>query len=64
MRFTNVDLGDGSSAGACHHGFALLGLEATGAEDQRPWLRHGAWPADFFPLRHDADPAGTLTLAK
>ena len=29
---------------------------AAGAEDRRPWLRHGAWPADFFPLRHDADP--------
>src|SRR5512134_3674480 len=36
--------------------FDLLGLEASGAQDQRPWLRHAAWPADFFPLRHDADP--------
>ena len=33
----------------------LLGLNAAGAEDVRPWLRHGHWPADFFPLRHDAD---------
>jgi len=22
--------------------------------DVRPWLRHGAWPADWYPLRHDA----------
>ncbi len=36
--------------------FDLLGVSAAGAEDRRPWLRHGAWPADFFPLRHDADP--------
>jgi Ni,Fe-hydrogenase III large subunit/Ni,Fe-hydrogenase III component G len=36
--------------------YDLLGISAAGAEDQRSWLRHGAWPADFFPLRHDADP--------
>ena len=29
----------------------LLGLEADGASDTRPWFRHGAWPADYFPLR-------------
>jgi len=28
-----------------------------GGGDARPWLRHGAWPADWFPLRHDAGPA-------
>ena len=28
----------------------LSGLHAEGAKDQRPWLNHGAWPADFFPL--------------
>ena len=33
----------------------LLGIEWDGA-DQRPWLRHGAWPADAFPLRRDHDP--------
>lgn len=33
--------------------YDLLGLQAEGAADQRPWLRHGAWPADYFPLRHD-----------
>lgn len=31
----------------------LLGIMAAGATDTRPWLRHGAWPADYFPLRHD-----------
>ncbi|MBI4696231.1 MAG: NADH-quinone oxidoreductase subunit C [Gammaproteobacteria bacterium] len=35
----------------------LLGLHAAGARDQRPWLRHGTWPPDFFPLRHDAEPS-------
>jgi Ni,Fe-hydrogenase III large subunit/Ni,Fe-hydrogenase III component G len=30
----------------------LLGLEWDGA-DQRPWLRHDAWPPDVFPLRRD-----------
>src|SRR5512147_1949042 len=35
----------------------LLGIEAEGAYDQRAWLRHGAWPADGYPLRRDA-PAG------
>ena len=29
----------------------LLGLQA--GEDPRPWLRHGAWPHDVFPLRRD-----------
>lgn len=32
--------------------FDLLGIRAD-ADDQRRWLRHGAWPADVFPLRHD-----------
>jgi len=31
----------------------LIGI-ATHGGDQRPWLRHGAWPADWFPLRHDS----------
>jgi len=29
----------------------LLGLSATGAVDDRKWLRHAAWPADVYPLR-------------
>jgi len=28
----------------------LSGLIASGAADTRPWLRHAAWPADYFPL--------------
>ncbi|MDA8260146.1 MAG: NADH-quinone oxidoreductase subunit C [Betaproteobacteria bacterium] len=31
----------------------LVGIASDGS-DQRPWLRHGAWPADWYPLRHDA----------
>lgn len=31
--------------------FDLLGVRARDAGDQRPWLRHAAWPADSFPLR-------------
>ncbi|MDP2833907.1 MAG: NADH-quinone oxidoreductase subunit C [Pseudomonadota bacterium] len=33
--------------------FDLLGIRADGAVDQRKWLRHGAWPADSYPLRRD-----------
>jgi Ni,Fe-hydrogenase III large subunit/Ni,Fe-hydrogenase III component G len=29
----------------------LLGLEASGFDDRRPWLNHGAWPRDYAPLR-------------
>ncbi len=36
----------------------LLGLAATGESeehaDSRPWLAHGAWSADYFPLRREA----------
>lgn len=28
----------------------LVGVSAVGAADQRPWLRHAAWPADYLPL--------------
>jgi Ni,Fe-hydrogenase III component G len=31
----------------------MVGIRHAGG-DQRPWLRHGAWPADWYPLRHDA----------
>jgi len=34
----------------------LLGVTAAGAEDERAWLRHGAWPPDWYPLRDDAVP--------
>ena len=28
----------------------LVGVQSDGFEDRRPWLAHGAWPADWFPL--------------
>lgn len=31
----------------------LLGINAHGASDNRPWLSHGAWPDNFFPLRKE-----------
>ena len=31
----------------------LLGLN-TWTGDSRPWLRHAAWPVDYYPLRRDA----------
>ncbi|GAB4476906.1 MAG: NADH-quinone oxidoreductase subunit C [Burkholderiaceae bacterium] len=45
-------------------GFDLLGVRAFGADDERPWLRHGAWPADFFPLRRDSDGARSFDIAQ
>jgi Ni,Fe-hydrogenase III large subunit/Ni,Fe-hydrogenase III component G len=33
--------------------FDLLGSVAAGAQDRRPWLNHGRWPRDYFPLRHE-----------
>jgi Ni,Fe-hydrogenase III large subunit/Ni,Fe-hydrogenase III component G len=35
--------------------YDLLGIEAQGGDDHRPWLRHAAWPADQFPLRGEFD---------
>jgi Ni,Fe-hydrogenase III large subunit/Ni,Fe-hydrogenase III component G len=37
--------------------FDLSGVRADGAADHRPWLNHGAWPVDHFPLRDRAAPA-------
>ena len=31
----------------------LLGIDANGASDKRPWLSHGAWPENYFPLRRE-----------
>lgn len=31
--------------------FDLLGIDADGACDRRPWLNHGRWPDSYFPLR-------------
>ena len=33
----------------------LSGIHAQGAHDTRPWLNHGAWPADHPPLQHNAE---------
>lgn len=35
--------------------YDLSGLRAEGATDQRPWLNHGAWPADWHPLSLASD---------
>jgi Ni,Fe-hydrogenase III large subunit/Ni,Fe-hydrogenase III component G len=40
----------------------MVGIVTDGG-DQRPWLRHGAWPADWFPLRHDAGEGRDFTNA-
>jgi Ni,Fe-hydrogenase III large subunit/Ni,Fe-hydrogenase III component G len=34
----------------------LCGLRST-QQDQRPWLRHASWPADFYPLADSSSPA-------
>ncbi|WP_414041768.1 NADH-quinone oxidoreductase subunit C [Acidithiobacillus sp. M4-SHS-6] len=39
----------------------LLGLHAQGHDDGRPWLRHEAWPASFFPLRQGPIPRSELS---
>ncbi|MDD2880417.1 MAG: NADH-quinone oxidoreductase subunit C [Rhodoferax sp.] len=31
----------------------LSGVQAQGAQDVRPWLNHGAWPVDHFPLQQN-----------
>jgi Ni,Fe-hydrogenase III large subunit/Ni,Fe-hydrogenase III component G len=43
--------------------FDLLGIVAAGAVDTRPWLDHGAWPANRFPLREHT-PAGVGSAAE
>ncbi len=39
----------------------LCGLTASGSVDTRSWLRHAAWPADYFPLRRE--PSGRERFA-
>ncbi|RKU04445.1 Ni,Fe-hydrogenase III large subunit [Burkholderia sp. Nafp2/4-1b] len=34
--------------------FDLTGLRARDARDTRPWLDHGNWPGDYFPLQKQA----------
>lgn len=33
----------------------LSGVHAQGAQDVRPWLNHGAWPADQYPLQQNPE---------
>ena len=33
--------------------YDMLGLVGEGAGDTRSWLRHNAWPTDYFPLRQE-----------
>lgn len=40
--------------------FDLLGVRAADAQDQRRWLRHGAWPKGTYPLRKSFDAARVL----
>ena len=42
--------------------FDLHGLRSTGT-DERPWLRHAAWPARFHPLAPSAEWAGAAVSA-
>src|SRR5882672_4400372 len=42
----------------------MLGIAAEGARDQRPWLRHGAWPRHAHPLRHDFSLAQTTPAGR
>jgi Ni,Fe-hydrogenase III large subunit/Ni,Fe-hydrogenase III component G len=39
----------------------LLGIRPNDQPNSRPWTRHGAWPADQFPLRRDFDAGAVHT---
>lgn len=41
--------------------YDLLGMEAD-IGDTRPWLRHGGWPENWFPLRRDVNAAESHPL--
>jgi Ni,Fe-hydrogenase III large subunit/Ni,Fe-hydrogenase III component G len=41
--------------------YDLLGIRADGG-DTRPWLRHGGWPEDVFPLRRDVTAVQTYPI--
>ncbi|HKR45528.1 MAG TPA: NADH-quinone oxidoreductase subunit C [Paraburkholderia sp.] len=40
--------------------FDLTGLRARDAQDTRPWLNHGNWPGDYFPLQRQASGVETF----
>ncbi len=41
--------------------FELLGIRVNDHQDQRPWLNHGAWPIDYFPLRQEVTGSEPMT---
>jgi Ni,Fe-hydrogenase III large subunit len=41
--------------------FDLTGV-CSDADDQRPWLRHAAWPVDWRPLASEPEPAASTAL--
>jgi Ni,Fe-hydrogenase III large subunit/Ni,Fe-hydrogenase III component G len=43
--------------------YDLVGVRATDTPDPRRWLRHGAWPAEVFPLRKSVDAAASYPNA-
>ena len=43
---------------AAHDLYGVLAVKPGGeTADPRPWLRHGAWPGDAFPLRREVPAA-------
>lgn len=40
----------------------LSGAHALGTHDTRPWLNHGAWPADYHPLQHTGEAVAPTAL--
>ncbi len=45
------------------HTADLFGIVFENAPDPRPWIRHGHWPEDAFPLRRDFDASRPLPAA-
>jgi Ni,Fe-hydrogenase III large subunit/Ni,Fe-hydrogenase III component G len=43
--------------------YDMLGVRAADTHDARRWLRHGAWPAEVFPLRKSVDGAAVYPNA-
>jgi Ni,Fe-hydrogenase III large subunit len=42
----------------------LSGVFALEAQDTRPWLNHGAWPQDHFPLQQDPEKLPLLVASE
>jgi Ni,Fe-hydrogenase III large subunit/Ni,Fe-hydrogenase III component G len=39
---------------------SLMGVNAVGHPDQRPWIKHEDWPEDAWPLRKSFDPSAPM----